>query len=274
MTASTRVDVMIEMDGSTGQGLVDIAFMNAIGFDASAIGNHEFDLGSDFFAGVIADKAYSPGADFPFLSANLDFSQSLSLDPLFTSDILEDSAFKWQSLPKISRATIVKVNGQSIGILGVTPPNLQIISTPTGVTVIGPDDVSNIEGLASTLQPTVDDLMGLGINKVILISHLKSFASNRELATNLTGVDVIIAGGDETILANADDVLRGSDVADDEYPVLTYGRDGYPVVIVSTKGEYQYVGQLTIQFNSQGRVIPNFDENSNGPISTGTSFVD
>ena len=34
-----------------GRGNVDIAFMNAIGFDASAIGNHEFDYGSDFFAG-------------------------------------------------------------------------------------------------------------------------------------------------------------------------------------------------------------------------------
>ncbi len=76
--------------------------MNQIGFDASAVGNHEFDFGTSTFSDIIApdfrdaglaDDRWA-GAQFPYLSANLDLSAEEALAGLFTSDILLNTAFE------------------------------------------------------------------------------------------------------------------------------------------------------------------------------------
>ena len=72
----------------TDSGRVDIAIMNLIGFDASVLGNHEFDLGTFELADIIGvevaggfndaagilGELENPGTLFPYLAANLDFS--------------------------------------------------------------------------------------------------------------------------------------------------------------------------------------------------------
>ena len=90
-----------------GVGRVDISIMNAIGFDASAVGNHEFDAGTNAFGDIIGTDIRGTtlgdvrwlGAQFPYLSANLDFSADSNLSGLFTSDILTNTEF--QSTPTI-----------------------------------------------------------------------------------------------------------------------------------------------------------------------------
>ena len=49
-------------------GEAEIAMMNAAGYDAATLGNHEFDLGMDNLALLIRQ------ADFPFVNANFDFT--------------------------------------------------------------------------------------------------------------------------------------------------------------------------------------------------------
>ena len=72
-------------------------FYNALGYDAVAIGNHEFDLGVKTFA-----ENWVANAKFSLVSTNLDFSG----EPLLAGKI---------------PATIVKtVGGQPIGLLGFT----------------------------------------------------------------------------------------------------------------------------------------------------------
>jgi 5'-nucleotidase len=46
--------------------------MTSLGFDAMAVGNHEFDAGPDVLEGVL-ETAFA-GGSFPILSANLDMS--------------------------------------------------------------------------------------------------------------------------------------------------------------------------------------------------------
>jgi len=67
----------------------DISILNAIGVEASTIGNHEFDLGSRvlrdaFTPGSVA--GYS-GANFVYLSSNLDFSGDADLNPRYTNTV-------------------------------------------------------------------------------------------------------------------------------------------------------------------------------------------
>ena len=103
-----ELDFFAEIDNFSGR--VDISIMNLIGFDASALGNHEFDLGPDFIENIInydpgnpggttnllnlLQEVDWPGIQFPYLSANLDFSVSSDLADLFTNQILLSTDFE------------------------------------------------------------------------------------------------------------------------------------------------------------------------------------
>ncbi|CAM3504719.1 5'-nucleotidase C-terminal domain-containing protein [Parendozoicomonas haliclonae] len=256
-----------------GGGRVDISIMNAIGFDAAALGNHEFDVGTSVLADLLAPQYKGDGladdrwvgSQFPYLSANLDFSNDPNLSGLATDEILPADAFlsgpaqNGQSVPKIAPATILEEGGEKIGVIGATTPLLAQISSPGGTTVKNGDDPYDMQALADVLQPYVDQLMEQGVNKIILVSHLQQIALEKELVQLLHGVDVVIAGGSDTLQADETDVLHDGDTAVEDYPFTTTNADGDPAVIVSTDGQYSYVGRLVIDFDAEGRII--LDEN-------------
>ncbi len=258
-----------------GGGRVDVAIANLIGIEASAIGNHEFDLGSDTFASIINGDVRGAGlgdirhlgAQFPYLSANLDFSGDASLADLFRPladgiglntefDLTVGEAQAGDTPKKIAPATIIMEGGEPIGVVGATTQLLETISSPSG-TVGTAGTTNDMDALAAVLQPVIDALTGAGVNKIILTSHLQQFALEQELAGKLHGVDVIIAGGSDTIVADATDPLRLGDTADVVgYPFMGTNADGDPVAIVSTDGEYSYVGRLVVEFDAMGKIIP------------------
>ena len=291
-------DFFAEIDNFSGR--VDISIMNLIGFDASALGNHEFDLGPDVVENIInfdpgnpggttnllnlLQEVDWPGIQFPYLSANLDFSGSSDLADLFTNQILLSTDFETDlstardggpAQPKIAPSTIIDVNGEEVGVIGATTPLLDSISSPAPVGVNGnvPGDPNDMSALAVILQAEIDRLTDLGVDKIILTSHLQQFQLEQELATLLRGVDVIIAGGSDTIVADDEDVARGLQPGDTpdvpEYPFFTQDADGNPVAIVSTDGEYSYVGRLVIEFDADGNIIPtSVDEDVSGAFAT------
>ena len=257
-------------------GRVDISIMNIIGFDASTFGNHEFDAGSDAVETIIEEDVRGAtlgdlrwlGAQFPYLSSNLDFSGDGDLGNLFTADILPNSAFALTPAdaiaggnpPKIAQATVVDLAGEKVGVVGATTQLLETISSPSGTqeTTGGVDDMA---ALAAALQPIIDDLAdgddniagnADDVDKIVLSSHLQQLALEEDLITRLGKVDIVIAGGSDSLLANPEDRLRGGDTADREYPIVTTNRDGDPAVVVSTDGQYSYVGRLLVDFDANG----------------------
>lgn len=261
-----------------GSGRVDIAIMNILGFDASAIGNHEFDLGSSTVSSIIEGlpaatlaEIESFGAQFPYLSSNLDFSGDAALADLFTDAILPHTDFEMtpedaltgEAPFRIAQATTIEAEGELIGIVGATTQILESISSPSGtVDVTGGEN--DMAALAAVLQPIIDDVIDgednlLGttddVTKVVLASHLQDLNYERELAPLLSGVDVILAGGSHTLLADESDPLREGDVAVDGYPIETTNADGDAALIVSTANEYSYVGRLVVEFDDDGRLI-------------------
>ena len=284
-----------------GGGRVDITIMNILGFDASAVGNHEFDAGSDAFEQIIEEDFRSNaedgspdgptgdrwvGAQFPYLSANLDFSGDGDLGNLFTDQILpstdfatgpDQSAAGESSVPKLAQATTIEEGGELIGVVGATTQLIENISSPSGTTETT-GGVNDMQALADALNPVIEDLMDgddnvMGteddVNKIILVSHLQQFALEQELAGLLNGVDVIIAGGSDTLSADEQDRLRAGDTADVDYPFLTTNADGDPTAIMSTAGEYSYVGRLVVEFDEDGVLIPgSIDEDVSGAFAT------
>jgi 5'-nucleotidase len=106
----------------------------------------------------------------------------------------------------------------------------------------------------------------MGINKIILISHLQDIDGDINLASELDGVDVMVAGGGDEVLANPGDLLIPGDEGAifGPYPMIATDMDGTQVPVVTTAGNYGYVGHLVVGFDKQGSVV-GIGENS-GPV--------
>ena len=271
-----------------GVGRFDITNANVIGFDASAVGNHEFDAGTSTLADIIGTDIRGDrpedvrwlGAQFPYLSTNFDFSNS-NLGELATSEILPNTAFASTpqdlnaagAAPKLAPATIIERNGDRIGVVGMTTPIVETISSTGDVTVLGPNS-NDMAALANVVQPTIDQLLNQGINKIVTVSHLQQFQLEQELIPLLRGVDVAVSGGSDSILANPGTRLRAGDTAQLPYPLLTNNADGEPAVIVSTDGEYSYVGRLLVEFDDNGVLLPeSINPNQSGPVASDAQGV-
>ena len=150
---------------------------------------------------------------------------------------------------------MIERDGELIGVVGATTPTVGSISSTGGVQVLGTTE-NDINVLAGILQPTIDQLRGRGINKIVTLTHLQQFQLEEQLIPQLRGVDVAIAGGSDTLLADSTDRLRAGDTATGDFPTLTTNADGEPVAIVSTDGQYSYVGRLVVDFDANGVLIP------------------
>jgi 5'-nucleotidase len=229
----------------------DALALDMIGYDAIDLGNHDFDFGPDLLAEFITTGFANPGTP-PYLSANLDFSGEVALQALVDSDV-------------VAASTIVKERGEEIAIIGATTENLPFISSPRNVVV-------NL--VLPAVLAEIAEVEAMGIDNIIFISHLQDIDGDILLAADLSGVDVMIAGGGDELLANGSDLLLPTDDAGDifgPYPMIAVDADGRDVPVVTTSGQYGYLGRLVVDFDKDGNVIAW----SGGPIRiVGEGFPD
>jgi len=222
-----------EFNASLDNGIpfYDTIAMEAIGYDAVSLGNHDFDFGPDVLTDFLSSYTVAP----PYLSSNLDFTGEPGLQAFVDSGVIAPS-------------TVVSTGGQDIGIVGAVTPTLNSISSPRNVAI----DFD----VAGAIQTEVDALIASGINKIVVISHLQDITEDIALAAELTGVDVMIAGGGDELLANPGDPLVPGEEGDvfGAYPLTATGMDGAQIPVVTTPGEYKYLGRLTVGFDSDGNV--------------------
>jgi 5'-nucleotidase len=216
-----------EWTAGTNSGIFyDALTLEAMGYDAIALGNHDFDFGPDLLNEFI-DAYVAPPT---YLSANLDLS---AVPDLAAQDIVP--------------STTVTVNGEPVGIIGAVTPNLATISSPAPVTVL--------QDVAGIVQTEVDALTAAGVEIVILISHLQGIDEDLALAAELSGVDVMVAGGGDELLANPTDPLLSTDTPTDifgPYPMIATDSGGNDVPVVTTSGSYGYLGELSVDFDENG----------------------
>lgn len=196
------------------QGQEASHFMNALGYQAMAIGNHEFDSGPPALARFITD------ADFPVLSANIDASAQVSLTGL------------------IEPYTIIEMGGEQIGVFGLTTEDTTFISSP------GPD--VTFADVTATAQATVAALQGMGINKIVALTHI-GYTPDLALAAAVSGIDVIVGGHSHTPLGT----MPG---AQGDYPTVVNSPAGEPVLVVSAWEWGKYLGRLDVTFDAMGVV--------------------
>lgn len=257
-----------------GVGRADILIANELGVQASAFGNHEFDLNTALVKDLIGGATGFPGTSFPYLSGNLDFSTDANLSGLVVPPALAPLA------NSITASVVFDVNGEDIGVVGATTPLLRSISSPGNVGVAPIDfdstDPADLDALAAVIQEDVDALLAAnpGLNKVILLAHMQQISVEEALATRLHDVDIIVAGGSDTLLSDPTDPLREGDVSQGTYPYLTTDADGNPIAVVNTDGNYKYVGRLVVDFDMDGHIVPDsIDENVSGAYATDDAGV-
>ncbi|MEZ4669148.1 MAG: hypothetical protein R3E39_14670 [Anaerolineae bacterium] len=165
---------------------------------------------------------YVGGVNFPIVSANITFPAASPL------------------AEKVKPYVILDVGDQKIGIVGLTTPETEILSTP------GKDIVFNNDLGGITLK-AVDELTAEGVNKIILLTHIGIDAA-MELAPQLRGVDVFVDGHSHTLLGNAYTAAAG------KYPIPVADSEGNNIQYVQAGERSIYLGRLDVTFDAEGVV--------------------
>lgn len=157
------------------KGKSAIAFMNAAGYNAATLGNHEFDYGQDVLAQRIKE------AEYPYVSATV-FVEATGKTLVPPSVLLDRKSGK-------------------IGIVGMTTPETQVSTTPKNV--YGLRFVEKKE-LYKTVQKEVDSLKAQGAELIIALGHMGSedgCMGNRsdDVLANVKGIDIFIDGHDHKV---------------------------------------------------------------------------
>lgn len=202
-------------------GLADLEFMNLVEYDGMTFGNHEFDKGSEVL------NEFIEHADFPFISSNVNFSA----DPLLKGKFKDEISRKPEA-GSVYPAVIMEVDGQQVGLFGLTTEDTANISSPGLVTF---DDA------VQKAKDTVAMLRSEGVNKIIAITHL-GYDVDVKLAQAVDGIDIVVGGHSHTKLDQAVVDRSGSE----------------PKLIVQTGEKGQFLGRLEVVFDDEG-VLQDWD---------------
>ncbi|TWT14337.1 bifunctional UDP-sugar hydrolase/5'-nucleotidase [Planomicrobium sp. CPCC 101079] len=211
---------------NTFQGQADLDFMNLMKYDAMTFGNHEFDLGSSA-EGHAALGEFIGGADFPFVSANVNVANDAVLAPLDNNTYTKEF-----NNGEIYNGVIKEIDGKEVGIFGLTTEETKAISSPGSV---------EFANYITAANEAVAAFEAAGVNKIVALTHIgfddsKTYDNDQLLADAVAGIDVIVGGHTHTKLAT---------------PVVNNAH-GEPTVIVQAEQYNNFLGQLDVTFNEAG----------------------
>lgn len=182
-----------------GEGMVDV--MNAMAYDATAIGNHEFDFGLDNLERRIRQ------ANFPYLAANIQWKEN-------------------ETLPSelgILAYTMTEVNDLAIAIVGLSTTNTPATTNPINIVDLEFLDYEPV------LRETVAQLRKEDPDLLFVVAHV-CMEALRPLAAAVADLNISLMGGGhcnqlvaervgETILLESDGHFRNYARAHFEYDI-------------------------------------------------------
>ena len=157
---------------NTFNGELEMKLMSLLQYDAATMGNHDFDIGLEGFLNA------QQFANFPFLCANYDFSETILSGKTKAYHIFHKAGIK-------------------IGVFGVGVALKGLVSEDKYGNTRYLDPISTANKIASELKSKSCDL-------VICLSHLgfeyenKNINSDRKLAAETQNIDIILGGHTHT----------------------------------------------------------------------------
>ncbi|MCR5814792.1 MAG: bifunctional metallophosphatase/5'-nucleotidase [Desulfovibrio sp.] len=188
-------------------------FNKLVPWDASTLGNHEWDEGCAELAKYLESKRL-----FPILAANLKPEKGC---PLLYSD---------------TPAYIIReIGGQKVGVIGLS--NDEVV----GLASACPQ--TKFSDRVATVKAAVKELETQGVKRIVLVTHI-GLPDDRKLARSVDGIDVIVGGHTHSYL--------GPNSKEGPYPIVEKSPSGQPVLVVTAKRATQYLGELACNFDQNG----------------------
>ncbi|MDC0611468.1 bifunctional metallophosphatase/5'-nucleotidase [Vibrio sp.] len=212
------------------KGSANAHMLNELGIEAMTVGNHELDVGNDLFA------AFAEQANFPILAGNWDLSNEIESKDLRLST--NPRVHSYNPDRAIASPIIKDIEGEKLAIFGLSLDRMADISNP--------DPDTPFVDSSHVAKNTVSYLNSLGINKIILLSHL-GYEADKELAAEVDGISLIIGGHSHVL--QGDYSAIGLEKLDD------YGVKINNTYIVQSGFYGQAVGHCDIDFSDNGEVI-------------------
>ncbi|XP_061599665.1 snake venom 5'-nucleotidase-like [Cololabis saira] len=203
------------------KGLEAAHFMNKLGYDVMAFGNHEFDNGVE---GLI--QPFLQRVNCSVVSANIKPDLTLAHKLI------------------INPYKLITVGSETVAVVGYTTKETPVLSQP------GPH--LEFEDEIEVLQDQVNKLQTLGYNKIIALGH-SGFDVDKDIATRVRGVDVVIGGHTNTFLYSGKP--PSTEVPEGPYPFMVKSNDGRDVPVVQAYAYGKYLGYLKVTFDAAGNVI-------------------
>lgn len=201
---------------TTYKGAAAAEFMNQIGFDAMAVGNHEFDDGPAKL------REFTDAVNFPVVSGNLDLSD----EPLLNGHV--------------ENYTVLEVGGRKIGIVSALAADTVDTSSP-GDGVVFQDEIESLKADVAALQDQ-------GVDVIIALTHV-GLAKDLEIAEMVPGLDAVIGGHSHSLLSSSSQKRAGA------YPTFVSQADGTLVPVTQAYAYSKYVGHLELTFNDAGELL-------------------
>ena len=157
---------------TTYKGDVEAEFAELIGFDAMAVGNHEFDDGDEGL------RKLTDNVSFPIISGNIDVS---------SSNILAG---------QVDNHVVLEIGGEKIGIVSALATDTVETSSPSDA-VIFTDEMESLAADVATLQAE-------GVTKIIALNHV-GVKKDMMIAENVAGLDAVVGGHSHTLFSNTEE---------------------------------------------------------------------
>ncbi len=170
-----------------GESVVEV--MNAAGYDVAALGNHEFDYGSDVLEKRISEM------NFPAVAANI------TVDATGEPFIQQNAVFTFS-------------DGTKVGVFGLDTPSTATTSAPKNTAGL---TFAQGEELYAAAQAQIDELKGQDCSIIVCVGHLGEEASNEgnnaaNVVANTSGLTVMIDGHDHLVENQTVKDKEGNDV--------------------------------------------------------------
>ena len=149
--------------------------MNVLGYEASTLGNHEFNYGLDFMSKVLA------GADFPIVCANLVNGTVLATSPRNDRLFLKP----YLILDRMVKAGDGKTYPIKVGVIGFVPPQIMVWDSKNLTGKVTTRDI--VEAAAAW----VPEMKEAGADIVIALSHS---GIDSKKSDNMENASVFLAG--------------------------------------------------------------------------------
>ncbi|GAB4263992.1 MAG: bifunctional UDP-sugar hydrolase/5'-nucleotidase [Pararhodobacter sp.] len=201
---------------TTYRGQAEADFLERLGIDAMAVGNHEFDNGPEGLA-VFLDTLTAP-----VISSNLDVSASNLL------------------AGRVAPYAILEAGDLRVGVVSALATDTVETSSP-GPTVAFADEIE-------AMTAAVAELQAQGVAPIIALTHV-GYAADQRIAAAVPGLAAVIGGHSHTYLSASDPARQGP------YPTWVDAESGGIVPVVQAGAYGRWLGHLVLELDDDGNLV-------------------